>query len=205
MAELAVAAITEAVSENVDFEEGASLGENLHPQDGHIHNELLDEEMTDVSADDPSKREGDRLRRMARRMPLQHMHISPTTPNRFLIVLIDSPLQVLTGVFQHLRPCQLSNWRRSPRIYAWVEGLPRAVGPRCSRLRGHERAHLCRQSRIVRAVLAQQVIHQMDQADAAAGPGGGTGLRAGGDPLLQYITNRVAQHRRDCAACCRRI
>ena len=100
MAELAVAAITEAVSENVDFEEGASLGENLHPQDGHIHNELLYDEMAGMVADDLSKREGDRLRRMTRRMSLQHIHISPATRNRFLIVLIDSPSQVLASLFR---------------------------------------------------------------------------------------------------------
>ena len=79
MDDLAVAAATAAMSEDVDFEQGASLGEKLHPQDGHIHNELLYDERWRAWSQMIFRSEkvtAYTLQRMTRRMSLQHIHIS---------------------------------------------------------------------------------------------------------------------------------
>ena len=63
METLTAATAVEAMSIEVDFEEGMALGENADLQVGHIRPDIQDDEMTSKVVDDSSKREGDGRRR----------------------------------------------------------------------------------------------------------------------------------------------
>ena len=115
MDEPALAAASEAVAINVDYEADTSLGENDDLQGGHIPPELSDDKMTGKAMDDHSKRTGNTIRRMALRMLLQHIHIPCASRNQFLIITIDSQSQVLISLIRRLRPCRQSSSRRSSR------------------------------------------------------------------------------------------
>jgi hypothetical protein len=94
MDELGAAAAVEAVSMEVDLEEGMALGENADLQVGRIRPEIQEDELTGEVADDPSKREGNGQRRMRLHTRSCHIQLSFIPPRRSLTRPANLPSQV---------------------------------------------------------------------------------------------------------------
>ena len=95
------AAVAEPEPIDVNMLNELSLGEHHDPQDGHINPEIQSVGMTRTTAEDLSKREGDRQRRTRHHKLLRHIHISPIMRYQSLTDCINLhvPSQVLASPF----------------------------------------------------------------------------------------------------------
>jgi hypothetical protein len=91
MDEIAMTAAVEATAMEVEYEEGVLLGDDFDLHGGHHHHDASDEGGPAEVADDPSKREGNGLRRTTLDMHSDRVHELPIELLQYLMLAADLP------------------------------------------------------------------------------------------------------------------